>query len=77
MELEYLKSANSLILWISVLPAVALVVYQAWLFTRKAMTDGKKMGITDHQFKAAIKGSFFASLGPSLVIVIGMVGLLP
>lgn len=76
MELEYLKSANSLILWISVLPAVALVVYQAWLFTRKAMTDGKKMGITDQQFKAAIKGSFFASLGPSVVIVIGMVGLL-
>lgn len=76
MELEYLKLANSSIMWISVMPAVLLVMYQAGMFTKKAISDGTKMGITKDQFKASIKASFFASLGPSLVIVIGMVGLL-
>lgn len=76
MELEYLKLANSPLMWISVIPAVLLVIYQAWLFSKRAISDGKKIGITDQQFKAAIKSSFFASIGPSIVIVIGMVGLL-
>lgn len=76
MEFEYLKIANSPLLWISVIPAVALVMYQAGIFTKKAVSDGTKMGVTKDQFLAAAKASFFASLGPSLVIVIGMVGLL-
>lgn len=76
MELEYLKTANSLLLWISVLPPVGLVIYQAWLFMKKAKETGKLMGITQEQFKNATKSAFAASLGPSIVIVIGMVGLL-
>lgn len=76
MELEYLTTANSPIMWISVIPAVALVVFQAILFTKRAIKDGKSIGVTDEQMKVAAKSSFFASLGPSLVIVIGMVGLL-
>ena len=76
MELEYLKVANSPIMWISIIPPILLVVFQALKFSKKAFADGRKMGITDYQFKTAVKSSFFASLGPSLVIVIGMVGLL-
>lgn len=76
MELEYLKVANSPIMWISVIPPVALVMYQAVLFLRRSIRDGQKMGITDIQMKTAAKSALFASLGPSIVIVIGMVGLL-
>ncbi|GAA6515102.1 DUF5058 family protein [Merdimmobilis hominis] len=46
------------------------------MFTKKAMKDGKRMGITDEQFKTAISASFTASIGPSIVILIGMVSLL-
>jgi hypothetical protein len=76
MELEYLKIANSPIMWISVLPPVALVIFQAALFMKKAIDGGKTMGISTDKMKLAAKSSFFASLGPSIVIVIGMVGLL-
>lgn len=76
MELEYLKTANNLWMWISVLPPVGLVIYQAYLFMKKAMETGKLMGITQEQMKTGAKSAFVASLGPSLVIVIGMVGLL-
>lgn len=74
--LEYMKIANSPILWISVIPAVALVLYQAATFMKKAIATGKEMGITDQQIEDAKKSSFFAALGPSLVVLIGMVALL-
>ena len=76
MELEYLKTANNALMWISVLPPVALVVVQAFMFQQRAVKDGRRMGVTDLQMKTAAKSAFFASLGPSVVIVIGMVGLL-
>lgn len=75
MELEYLKLANSWPMWVSVLPAVALVVIQAWIFMRRAMKDGRSLGLTDEHYKKAINSSFLASLGPSVVIVIGMIAL--
>jgi hypothetical protein len=76
MELEYLKTANSLGMWISCIPAVLLVLYQAWIFFRKAWTLGPAVGVTTEQMKEAARSSFFASLGPSIVIVSGMVSLL-
>lgn len=74
--MEYLKIADSPVMWAAVIPAVALVFVQAFLFTKKAVKDGTKMGISKEQFKNAAKASFAASIGPSLVIVIGMVSLL-
>lgn len=74
--LEYMKIVNSFILWISVIPAIALVLYQSATFMRKAIETGKEMGITDQQIKIAKKSSFYAALGPSIVILIGMVALL-
>ncbi len=76
MELEYLKVANSPAMWISCIPAVALVVFQAVKFTKRAIIDGQKIGVTKEQMKTAAKSSAVAAIGPSLVIVIGMVALL-
>ena len=69
MELEYLKTANSLGMWISCIPAVLLVLFQAWLFLKRAWATGPKMGVTNEQMKEAAKSSLFASIGPSIVIV--------
>jgi hypothetical protein len=63
-------------MWLSCLPAVALVVLQALMFTKKAVRDGQKMGVTKEQMLTGAKSAFAASIGPSLLIVIGMVGLL-
>ncbi|WP_353532904.1 DUF5058 family protein [Merdimmobilis hominis] len=63
-------------MWAACTPAIVLVLVQAAMFTKKAMKDGKRMGITDEQFKTAISASFTASIGPSIVILIGMVSLL-
>lgn len=76
MKLEYLELANSPVLWIAVIPPVLLVMFQAVLFAKRAVKDGKMMGVTEKQMKTAARSSFFASIGPSVVIVVGMVGLL-
>lgn len=74
--MDYLEIANSPVMWAACIPAIVLVLVQAAMFTKKAMKDGKRMGITDEQFKTAISASFTASIGPSIVILIGMVSLL-
>ena len=76
MELEYLKLANSPLMWISVIPAVALVVLQATMFTKRAVSDGLKMGVTKEQMMIGAKSAATAAIGPSIVVVIGMVALL-
>lgn len=76
MELEYLKTANSLGMWISCIPAVLLVLFQAYLFFKRAWATGPKMGVSVEQMKEAAKSSLVASIGPSIVIVTGMVSLL-
>ena len=76
MELEYLKLANSPLMWISCIPAVALVILQAAMFTKKAVVDGQKMGVTKEQMMNGAKSAAAAAIGPSIVVVIGMVALL-
>lgn len=76
MELAYLKTANSLGMWISCIPAVVLVLFQAFLFLKRAWATGPKMGVSVEQMKEAAKSSAIASVGPSIVIVTGMVSLL-
>lgn len=76
MELEYLKTANSLGMWIACIPAVVLVLFQAFIFLKRAWSTGPKMGVTQEQMKEAARSSLIASIGPSIVIVSGMVSLL-
>ncbi len=74
--MDYLAIANSPLMWISCGLCVGLVLLQSALFVQRSFSVGKKMEITDAQFKSAIKSSFTASLGPSLAILAGMVSLL-
>ena len=70
MELEYLKTANSPLLWIACIPAVVLVIVQAFMFAKRAWVTGPKIGVTKHQMVEGARSAAIASLGPSLVIVI-------
>ncbi|GAA0786680.1 DUF5058 family protein [Hathewaya limosa] len=74
--MEYLKLANSPILWILAGIAVAVVIFQAIVFFTKSYKTGKEIGITDEQIKSAIKSSAISSIGPSMVILAGMVSLI-
>ena len=74
--MEAMKIANSLPMWLACGSAVALVIIQALIFTRHAYSAGKKIGLTDSQMKGAMKSSAITSIGPSIVILSGMLSLL-
>lgn len=74
--MEAMKIANSLPMWIACGIAVSLVVLQAVIFAKSSYKAGKEIGITDDQMKKAIKSSAITSIGPSIVILSGMLSLL-
>jgi len=74
--MDAMAIANSLPMWIACGCAVLLVVAQAVIFTRKAFKAGPKVGLTDEQMKKAVKSSALTSIGPSIVILSGMLSLL-
>lgn len=71
-----LQIANSLPMWIACGLAVAVVIVQAVLFATKAYKAGKKVGLSEKQMKKAMKSSAITSIGPSVVILSGMLSLL-
>lgn len=74
--MNYSDIANSWVMWLACGLGVALVLFQAAVMTMKSMKAGKHLGITDEQIKAAISSSAIGSVGPSMVILAGMVALL-
>lgn len=74
--MDAMQIANSLGMWIACGTAVLLVVAQALVFAKNAFSAGKKIGLTDKQLKGAIKSSAITSIGPSIVILSGMLSLL-
>lgn len=71
-----LQIANSAPMWIACGIAVLVVIAQSVLFLTRAYAAGPKVGLTDKQMKAAIKSSAITSIGPSVVILSGMLSLL-
>lgn len=53
-----------------------LVLVQAIIFLKESYQAGKKMGIEENKLKSAIKSSAITSIGPSVVILSGMLSLL-
>lgn len=74
--MDYMEIANSLPLWIAAGAAVALALFQAILFARKSFATGKKIGLTEKQMKGAMRSSFITSIGPSFVVLTGLLSLL-
>lgn len=74
--MDYMQIANSLPMWAAAGLAVALVLFQAIIFAKKSYGTGKEIGLTESQMKSAMKSSFITSLGPSFIILTGLLSLL-
>jgi hypothetical protein len=74
--MDYMQIANSVPMWIAAGLAVGLVLFQASIFVKKSYSTGKEMGITEGQMKSAMRSSLITSIGPSLVILTGVLALL-
>ena len=73
---EVMKVANSIPMWVACAVPVALVVFQAWFFMRKSKQACKEMEIPDATVKKAARSAAITSIGPSIVILSGMLALL-
>ncbi len=71
-----LEIANSAPMWIACGVPVLLVMIQSILFIRKAYKSGPEIGVTEDQMKKAMKSSAITAIGPSVVILSGMLSLL-
>jgi len=67
---------NSPLLWFAGALVVGWVVFQALVFMVKSLRVRKQIGISDEQLRSAVKTSVTSSIGPSFVVVVGMVSLL-
>ena len=67
---------NSTIMWIACAVPVFVVVIQALLFARKAWQDGPNLGVSKDLMKEGIRSSAITSIGPSIVVLTGMLSLL-
>ena len=74
--MDALQIANSLPMWIACGVAVVLVIVQALIFIKKAIDAAPKVGVTKEQVNKAIKSSALTSIGPSIVVLSGMLSLL-
>lgn len=75
-RMDVMKLANSLPMWIACGIPVVFVMIQALLFAREAYRSGEKVGLTKTQMNKAIKSSAVTSIGPSIVVLSGMLSLL-
>ncbi len=74
--MDYLQIANSLPMWLAAGLAISLALFQAIIFAKKSYSTGKEIGLTEEQMRSAMKSSFITSLGPSVVILTGLLSLL-
>ena len=74
--MEALQIANSLPMWLACGCAVVLVIVQALIFIKKAIDAAPEVGVTKEQVNKAIKSSALTSIGPSIVVLSGMLSLL-
>lgn len=72
----YADIANSPLLWALTALAVGLVLFQTIRFLLLSQRAGKALGISDKRMQTAFKTGAIAAIGPSIVILIGMVALL-
>ncbi|CAK7018693.1 DUF5058 family protein [Tissierella sp.] len=74
--MDYLQIANSFPMWLAAGLAITLALFQAIIFAKKSYNTGKEIGLTEGQMKSAMKSSFITSIGPSIVILTGLLSLL-
>ncbi|MEG2353325.1 MAG: DUF5058 family protein [Clostridium sp.] len=74
--MDYMKIAEHPLMWIAAGIAVGWAVFQSAIFVKQSIKTGREIGVTDDQMKRAIRSSMISSIGPSFVILVGMISLL-
>lgn len=74
--MDWMDIANSFPMWIAAAVAVGLAIFQAILFARESYSTGLEMGLSSQQMKGAMRSSLITSIGPSIVILTGLLALL-
>ena len=74
--MDIMSIANGPLMWIACGIPVIFVVLQAVLFLRSSSVAADELGITKEQKKEAIRSSAITSIGPSIVVLSGMLSLL-
>ena len=74
--MDAMQIANSTPMWFACAIPVALIIFQAILFMRRAREACRDMGVPDENVRNAIKSAAITSIGPSIVILSGMLSLL-
>lgn len=67
---------NSFPMWVACGLAVLIVLLQALVFAKHAYASGPKVGLTKRQMNLGIRSAAITSIGPSIVILSGMLSLL-
>ena len=73
---NYFDIANSPILWFITFLAIALILFQVIMFLKKSFIAGEKLGLEKKTMHTAFKVGAISAIGPSMVLMIGMVSLL-
>ncbi|AGT43172.1 DUF5058 family protein [Treponema pedis] len=73
---DYLNIANSQMLWLSCMPLLAAVLFQAVIFGKKAKDSAEIVGLSNSEVKKAFRIGMTASIGPALGVFIVMLGLM-
>lgn len=76
MNEEYMKMANSPIMWIACAIPIIWVIIQAVVYYKKSRNAALKMGIEDIKIKHATKSASIASIGPCFVMITTMLSLM-
>lgn len=76
MNEEYMKIANSPIMWIACAIPIIWVIIQAVVYYKKSKNIALKMGIEQIKITHAIKSASIASVGPCFVMITTMLSLM-
>ncbi len=76
MNPEVSEIANSPGFWLIGIPMVLVMLFQAYLFMKKAWCCGLKMGMSKEQMMRGLRSGAITSIAPSFSILIALVGLI-
>lgn len=74
--MDYLKIANSWIIWLAVLPVALVELYQAYIFAKKAKEAGPIAGLSKEEASKAFKIGMRSAIGPAMGVFAVMLGLM-
>ena len=73
---EYLKIANTPMMWAMVIPTVVMVLVQGYVFIKHAVDKAHLVGLTREETKEAIRVAAITSIGPGFSMFTAMIAMM-